>query len=298
MRNTNPTLLVVDDEALNREIIAEYLDGEAYDIVNADRAERARALLNESPDRFDAVLLDQSMPGMDGMTLLGILKADPRFKTLPIIMQTAAAAPELVARGLELGAFYYLTKPYERSALRKVVQLAVEGRNESRNIAERVQVFTASMPLLVTAKFRFRTIDEGRHLATLIAACCPKPELVAIGLTELLINAVEHGNLDIGYDEKSQLQQQNLWLHEVERRLALPEYAGKSVEVSFERTGKTLRITIKDEGRGFDFRRFLKTAQERAFDMHGRGIAIARQMSFSNLEFLGAGNEVVATLLD
>ncbi len=51
-----------------------------------------------------------------------------------------------------------------------------------------------------------------------------------MGLSELLVNAIEHGNLEIGYDEKSRLLQSEGWQGEIDRRLALPEYTDQTKE--------------------------------------------------------------------
>jgi anti-sigma regulatory factor (Ser/Thr protein kinase) len=117
-----------------------------------------------------------------------------------------------------------------------------------------------------------------------------------IGLTELLVNAVEHGNLGITYEEKTALNVSGGWQQEVDRRLAMPENAGKRVELRVERTAAELRFAIRDQGPGFPWKQFLNVDPRRAFDNHGRGIAIARAMSFDAIEYRGTGNEVVATV--
>jgi anti-sigma regulatory factor (Ser/Thr protein kinase) len=119
-------------------------------------------------------------------------------------------------------------------------------------------------------------------------------ERLAIGLIELFLNAVEHGNLGIGYKEKSVLNLNGTWDVEIERRMALPENASKVVEVEFQRVQKEIRFRIRDQGQGFDWESYLQFSPERAFDSHGRGIALARNLSFSRLEYQGSGNEVIA----
>ena len=59
------------------------------------------------------------------------------------------------------------------------------------------------MGLLEKARFRFRTLEDARTLAFLIANCFPEPQVAVYGLNELLINAVEHGNLGITFAEKT-----------------------------------------------------------------------------------------------
>ena len=77
-------------------------------------------------------------------------------------------------------------------------------------------------------------------------------------------NAVEHGNLGIGYDEKASLLRSGSWREEVERRLNLSENHGKFASLTFETTEEAVVIRIKDEGEGFDWQRYLDFSPERA----------------------------------
>ena len=146
------------------------------------------------------------------------------------------------------------------------------------------------------SSYTLRTLDESRLLAKQLAQQCPNPETAFVGLIELLINAIEHGNLEITYAQKSQLQAQDTWDSEVERRLALPEYADKQVFLQTWQTDETLFFLIRDQGKGFDWRPFLTINPERLLHSHGRGIAMARHLAFDSLEYRGCGNEVLATL--
>jgi anti-sigma regulatory factor (Ser/Thr protein kinase) len=150
--------------------------------------------------------------------------------------------------------------------------------------------------LLRCASFRLRTIEEARDVGTLVAGLCPDPGNTVIGLTELIVNAVEHGNLGITYAEKSELNGINRWLDELDRRAALPENAAKYVDVEYERDEQKIRITVRDQGAGFDWRPYLEPDPTRVFDTHGRGITIARRLSFDDLEYRDPGNIVVATI--
>jgi CheY-like chemotaxis protein/anti-sigma regulatory factor (Ser/Thr protein kinase) len=298
MSTSSPVLLVVDDEPINLEIIGEHLDGLGYELVTAGDGAQALALLERDPEKYDAMLLDHMMPVLDGLSTLRRMKADPRFRLLPVIMQTAAASPEKIAEGLELGAHYYLTKPYEGAALRAVLRTALEGHAQARALSENVRSYSGAVSMLTEGRFRFRTLNEARQLAAALATACPDPQGSAMGLTELFVNAVEHGNLGIGYKEKSALLEVGRWEEEVERRTQLPENKEKLVEVGIARRQDGLQFVIRDSGPGFDFIRYLELAPERAYDLHGRGIAMARKLSFATLEYRGAGNEVVATIAE
>ncbi|MGE5462637.1 MAG: hypothetical protein ACM3PS_04745, partial [Syntrophothermus sp.] len=79
-----------------------------------------------------------------------------------------------------------------------------------------------------------------------------------------------------------------------ERRLALPEHAAKYATARITREADKLTAFIEDQGPGFDYARFLVMDESRAFDNHGRGIAMAN--SCLQLEYLGKGNKVLVTI--
>ena len=141
--------------------------------------------------------------------------------------------------------------------------------------------------------FHYSTLDEAHALAEFLGKACPDPQRATQGLLELFVNAVEHGNLGITYAEKGELVMRGEWQQEVDRRLRQAEYVGRRVEVDCERHATHLRITIRDQGQGFDWSGYLDFDPERAFHLHGRGIAMARRMCFEHLEYQGSGNVVV-----
>jgi CheY-like chemotaxis protein/anti-sigma regulatory factor (Ser/Thr protein kinase) len=289
-------VLVVDDHPLDRKLLTAFLAPEGYAIESAGDGVEAWGMLTADPERFDVVLLDRTMPRMDGMKLLARMKEEERLRMLPVIMQTAAALRDQILEGIRAGAYYYLTKPYDEEMLRSVVQTAIADYRGYRELQAQVRKGVDSLRLLRSARFNFQTVEQANDLGMLLANTCPDPTATVIGLTELLVNAVEHGNLGITYEEKSRLYASGGWNDEVQRRLALPENASKHAEVSFERSDGCIRFVIRDQGNGFEFQRYMQVDPHRAFDTHGRGIAMANRLSFSHLEYRGCGNEVVGTI--
>ncbi|TAK91771.1 MAG: response regulator [Burkholderiaceae bacterium] len=289
-------ILLVDDEPMNLEILSEYLNLPEYHLTCAENGAQAWDCLQQAPQPFDAIVLDRMMPVMNGMELLVRIKADPHYADLPIVMQTAAAGPEQIAEGLQAGAYYYLSKPYESAVLRSILEAALKQQGFKQNLHEQIRRRDGAIALLDFAQFSFQTLHQAQRLAGLLASLCPDPEKAVIGLAELLINAVEHGNLAITYEEKSRLHANLDWEAEVERRLQDPRYAARRALVEYRRTPAGLIFTIRDEGAGFVPDKYLEMCPRRAFDSHGRGIAMARALSFSRLEYRGRGNVVVAEI--
>lgn len=291
-----PSVLVVEDEPINQERLVETLAEEGYQVVAASSGGEAWERLQGADAGFDVILLDRMMPDMDGIEILRRLKAREGWEDVPVIMQTAMTADGDVAEGLRAGAFYYLTKPFSADTLLAIVGAALDDRLEHQELRREAARIGQSFGCLQQATFVFRTPEEARNLATLAANAAPDPARVVLGLSELMLNAVEHGNLGIGYGEKSALIEQGTLPDEVARRLALPEYAGRVGQLEIRREAGSLIFTVRDQGAGFDWRRYLELSPERAFDTHGRGIAMSRMLSFDALEYRGRGNEVVATL--
>lgn len=289
---TQMHILVVDDEPFNRDIITEILDDPGYRISVAEDGVEAWAALSDPEARIDLVLLDRMMPGIDGLEVLKRIKGTPGLRDLPVIMQTAAASPDQVREGIAAGAFYYLTKPFEFETLQTIVRAALDAARQRAWVQQQLRSHAGSLALVKHARFELATLDEAQNLAALIASVCDNPELVAMGLSELLINAVEHGNLGISFAEKARLKGRDGWCEEVERRLALPENLTKRVSLSVSRIDNGWEFEIRDQGAGFDWAEFLELAPERAFAPNGRGIALARQLAFSELEYLDGGRRV------
>ena len=300
MTEAQKNILVVDDEPLNLEIIAEYLgaSNEGYEWDTASNGEIAWRMLEQSPQKYYAILLDRMMPVMDGMQVLARIRTHPVLKEIPVILQTARSAKEDIEEGIKAGAYYYLTKPYQEEELLSIVRTAVHDHVRYRELRRELDSKNAVLALMHASRFRYRTLEEARNLASILAQACPSPESTITGLVELMVNAVEHGNLGISYDEKGALNDAGGWEDEVRRRLQLPEYCDKQVDVDFSRQDGEIFITITDEGKGFDCEPYLEISAERGAHNHGRGIALARMISFERLEYLGKGNQVMAVIRD
>lgn len=285
-------LLAVDDEPLNLAIIAECLADDGYTIDEAGDGEEAWARMQDTA--YDIVVLDRMMPRLDGIGLLRRAKADPRWARVPFIMQTAAATQQEVREGLEAGAHYYLTKPYEPEALRVLVSTVVADLQEREKLHEAGTHLQLMFGLLERGDFVFSNLDEARGMAAALANLCRDGSGSGMGLAELLVNAIEHGNLGITYAEKAKLRQSFQWENEVARRLKTEPWCRNRARITVRREGDEVEFTITDEGAGFDWQPFLDFDPERAFDLNGRGIAMARMLGFGSLEYQGKGNIVVA----
>ncbi len=284
-------ILAVEDESIVAEVIRSILFENGYTVTVVGDAESAWAAL-KADARIDLVLLDLGLPGMDGLTLLKQMKADTALHNVPVVVQTAFDDVRSVGEGLAAGAYYYLNKPPQPALLVAVIRAALEQRRAAALVEGTLAETVQALQFLHEGTFRFRTIQQAQNLAQSLARACPDPAREVLGLQELLINAVEHGNYGLSYAEKSRLMANDLWHRELERLAQEPALSRRQVTVRLSRTPQRLTLTIQDEGEGFDWNEYLDFSPERAFDLHGRGIAMARLNSFDFLEYQGNGNTV------
>jgi adenylate cyclase len=110
-----PRILIVDDNENNRAILAARLTAQGYSTTEAcDGVETLEAVRREAPD---LILLDVTMPRMDGLEACRRLKSDASLGFVPVILVTARSDSKDVIAGLQAGADEYLTKPVDQSAL-------------------------------------------------------------------------------------------------------------------------------------------------------------------------------------
>ena len=289
------TLLIVDDDPALRDALAAVLEQGGYETQQAGDGEEGLKRLRDEPDAFDGVVLDWQMPRMDGLTMLRHLKADPRTAQLPVIFQTGSDEALVLRESLAAGAHYFLSKPVRRKELLATVQTAVQDRKRQRELWVHVRGAARTLAMMDLGRFRFRTQEEAENLTYLLAAACPDPDRAAVGLSELLINAVEHGNLEISYQETSEAIASRSRAALIKSRLEDPRYGSRFAELRFEHLPDRYRFLVTDQGPGFDWKRFLELSADRAFDTHGRGVYMASS-SFDHLQYTGTGNTVMAEI--
>lgn len=288
-------ILVVEDEDIIAEVIQFILAENGYKVTVVGDAESAWTTLKQGA-AVDLVLLDRGLPGMDGLTLLKHIKADADLRQLPVVLQTGLDDVLSVSEGLSAGAYYYLTKPPQPALLPAVIRAALEQQRESSLVQGTLAETVQALRFLQEGTFRFQTIADARTLAQSLARACPDPGRAVLGLQELLINAVEHGNYGISYAAKSQLMAEDRWHQELARLASDPDCSQRRVTVHLSRTPEQFSLTIQDEGAGFDWKEYLDFSPARAFDLHGRGIAMARLTSFDFMEYRGNGNTVAVRI--
>jgi CheY-like chemotaxis protein len=112
-------ILIVEDHPMNMELATDLLEASGYVVIQAGAAEEGVALARaESPD---LILMDISLPGMDGLEATGVLKQDPETKDISVIAMTAHAMKGDKEKALAAGCSGYITKPINTREFPKTV---------------------------------------------------------------------------------------------------------------------------------------------------------------------------------
>jgi len=221
-------LLVVDDDAANRDVLSRRLTRQGHVVVTTASGSDALRLMRERA--FDAVLLDIMMPDMDGYEVLGHIKSDERLRHIPVIMVSALNEVQSVVRCIDAGAEDYLTKPFDPVLLRARVGASLEkkrGRDRETALYDQLQQNYSRLQELETLRDDMRNmivhdlrtpltalivgLDMVAHLGGLNPA---QQEMIGIAagggrtllgmINELLdIEKMESGNTELHYEPLS-----------------------------------------------------------------------------------------------
>ncbi|WP_169568999.1 ATP-binding protein [Sneathiella limimaris] len=226
-----------------------------------------------------------SLQSLNGSEIILLYSKDQADEVLPELIEKATTVVE---------------RNKKPEQLVELIENALANFQRKSELRENYQTVSLGISLLEQGTFVLRKPEEAKAIASLLASLAPNKDDVALGLTELLINAIEHGNLGISYSEKGELLKNGVWHQEIENRLQHKNFKNKRVILEFASKDQTLEFKITDEGKGFDFNKYLepkfKSDNESHDYFHGRGIKLAKQLCFDNLQFQGCGNIVVASL--
>lgn len=284
-------VLIADDDEITSDLIESILSTVGHDVrVALDGREALEVFGSFAPD---LVITDIEMPRMNGLELL----AEIRKKNAEaiVVVATAYGSEEYALKALRARANNYLKKPIEPAQLLGLMNhyaSAVEAHKKTRTVSRFITEGQLTMRFGNCLELVYDIVDYLiNHVSHQLAES--DVPMLRLALAELITNAIEHGNLGITYDMKTQaMNSGNGYSSLIARRQADPAYAGRKVSVQAIIDKHACEWTIADEGDGFDWRALPnEVTPESLFLMHGRGIMLSR-LNFDTIEYLGKGNEV------
>ena len=285
-------VLIVDDDQAALEFMADSVEGLGHSARTArNGVVGLQAFRNFKPQ---LVISDIRMPKMDGLELLkNIRREDPEAS---VVMATAFGCQDYAAQALQLGAEGYLSKPIRHSDLFPLLVKYEELHCERiRSSAVRHMVSERRFTMEIDNRMDLLQ-DIARRLVSETDGMFEKGKeaSVYLGLYELMANAIEHGNLEISHEERKKALRDtpNGLGPLLGSRLTNSELANRRVTIECVMDAEGCEWTVTDEGKGFDWRAYLK-AVDGIYPTHSeqRGILL-NQMRFDELEYMGVGNAV------
>ena len=277
----------------DREVFKTFAIDRPVNIIEADSVAEVTKILKESSGHVSAIVTSLNLPDMQGIEFLRLLKRNLSWNYIPTIVITNDINEKNLVESMNAGAFYYLEKPFGEEVFSSVINKALKDYTTYVFYLSKAQNVHISR-LVTNGSFSFKTFKEGYEVADWLASLCAgkSRDDIVVGFIELLINAIEHGNLDVGYEEKTNLMKKGNYLDCLVERLELPEYKDRSVKVDFEKSAEELKVTIVDQGKGFYYKKYLVMDKKRMFHSHGKGIIMASNLYFDQLEYNESGNAV------
>ncbi len=284
-------VLIVEDNDSSREFLYNLLQYENFDLAVSKNGLEALEIFDEF--KPDLILSDIQMPIMDGLELLeAIRKKDS--DTIFIII-TAFGTEEYAIKALRLGANNYLKKPIRNKDLLSILE-------KYKNLVDKHEV-TEPLPIYIRRSFSASLENRIAYVPQFVEKLLNETNCnvnindrtsMELGLVELLTNSIEHGNLEITFQEKQIALEKGTLEQLYKDKQAIEEYAKRRVTIEFYHDEDFCEWIIKDEGKGFDWNLLPNpTHSENLLSLSGRGIFITRFL-FDELEYLGRGNIVRA----
>lgn len=291
------TVLIADDEEIILSLVQEYLAEFGYNVLTTTNGDDALKLIKENP-KIDLILTDVKMDKISGLELLKLVK-DFR-KDLPVIIISGYKTIDNTIEALRFGAVDFITKPFNLSDLKKVVDRIFSSREKEDFIKKLVHY---NKKLAVVYQFVTRELDTeavSRYLSDLLIqykVCNPgEATQFYIVFNEAIVNAVEHGSLELPSELKKDDISEKDFVREKEKRLKDDKYGLKKISISLEILEEKFIFSVEDEGPGFDYQKILQSLNDPVpnLDAYGRGFMFMMHM-MDNIDFNDKGNKIILT---
>mgnify|MGYP000420270827 CR=1 FL=1 len=286
-------VLFVDDDSHVRWLTDAILFSLGHEVHTASDAYEAADLLFNQRQHFDCILLDKQMPGWSGLDFLQSLRNSLWHRDLPVIMLTGETDPKGVVDSLEGGVQLYLQKPASKDLLRAALNTVEQETVKRQTFQRRSELAISGLQTMTSGTFCIQTMEQARELVAMLCALARHPDHATLGLIELFKNSIEYGNLALSPLVRLRLLSSGGLAEELAHRMTLEDYADRRLTVKVDRFEQFMRVSIADEGAGFDW----KAAMDEARSPSGRhrlsGLSKVIQSKFQDVYFEDGGRVAV-----
>jgi CheY-like chemotaxis protein len=284
--------LVVDDVPEVRTLLCTLAQKRGFQVLEASDGEEGVRLAREHAPHV--ILLDLRLPRLDGLDALAQIREEDPHVAVVIV----AAVPDRaqLQRALDLGAVDFVRKPFDATEVDFVldrVYRAVTEDADLRIALDLVKLRETHLSLPGNTALLGKVVAWlGRELRQGYPGFDLPLAEIKLALYETLANAVEHGNLGITYDMKTQAMEEPGGMEAlVKRRLQDPLYAGRRVHLDVEYRPDHVVYCVRDEGEGFDPAALNARPLGDTTALHGRGLALVRHY-MTEVHWNARGNEI------
>lgn len=289
---SEPRVLVLGHEPLVSARIAGRMRELNCRVETCAHADEALRILQERPKEFDLLVSRLEMPELGGIELLRLLQQSLELRQIPVILLITGEEPSVLREAMAAGALFLLHEKDEENALQPILHSALAEGERLRRFHRTLVENAIGFKMLQEGVCSVHTIEDAETLACFLAGSFNDRESVAKGIFELILNAIEHGNLEIGFAAKANMLAAGNWQESVRDLLDSPFYRDRRVTVKFRKTPEGLHLTIADNGPGFDWKLYVQGNPTLNDKPNGRGIAFANLVCFDQLKYNDAGNQV------
>jgi DNA-binding response OmpR family regulator len=288
------TLLVVADNVNTQAIILEHAKAQGHSVISASTP--ALGLSTFDMTQPDIVVTDLFLPEQDGIML--VKQIHERRPTCPVVLLTDAGHGESTMEGLRAGALDYVQQPIDEAAFAQVLQRAIHRLPVSVDDAPGVERLEYVLVMGTDPSFVESTVTwliQGTAMGLMES----RQLHLRAALQELVMNAIEHGCLELRYHDKIDAMAHDQYDEVIQQRRQDARFRDRRVTVRaiYDKRQQVLTYQIADEGKGFNWKSRIKSGLDvcPTGDASGRGIFLARSF-FPDIAYNDRGNEVMFTV--